>query len=435
MKLARLGITVRRWPITRIDVWARSLIYDLIIVGGGPAGSTAALYAARHGLSVLLLDKSRFPRDKICGDAVGGHAVAILRDLQLDEALVELPCRRFRKLVLGSAKHVRAEIDLDGARKRDFVSGYVVRRQVFDAFLFERARAVAMKCLEEFAVDDVVCENGLVCGVLGQEGLSGVRREFRGRIVVGSDGYRSVVARKVGSYAVDPAHSSVAVRRYYRNVAGLSDAIELHYLSVVNPGYFWIFPLPDGVANVGVIMLSSAMKKKHVNLVDTLDCIIHDSVFAARFADALPLEKPLGWHLPVGSIHRPCCGPGYLLAGDAAGLADPWNGEGIANAMYSGRIAAEESAAALRRCDVSAGSLASYDDRLWGGIGEALGISTKLQRIGRIKPLLNFTIRKAAQSQDVSDMLCAMIAEEISRKRMTSPLFYLKLLAKRAPRR
>jgi geranylgeranyl reductase family protein len=381
-------------------------------------------------LRTLLLDKSRFPRDKICGDAIGGHAVAILRDLQLDDALANLSGLRFRKMVLGNANHVEAEIDFDRARKRDFVIGYMIRRHVFDAFLFEQARAVTTTCVEAFAVDDVLWDNNAVCGVAGRDKTSGLRREFRARVVVGSDGYRSVVARKVGGYAIDPAHWVVAIRRYYRNVAGLSDRIELHYVSVVNPGYFWIFPLPDGLANVGIGMLASAMKKKHVNLVEALDLTVRDRYFAPRFADALPVEKPVGWHLPVGSVHRPCYGSGYLLAGDAAGLIDPWNGEGIANAMYSGRVAAVETAAALARGDVSAASLASYHHQLWAGIGEALGISTKLQRIGRIKPLLNFTIRKAAQNESVKNALCAMIAEEISRKQMTSPLFYLKLLAK-----
>ena len=107
------------------------MIYDLVIVGGGPAGVVTALYAARKGLTTLLLDKSRFPRDKICGDAVSGKAIAVLRDLQLEDAVASLAGVRFRKVVFGSAKHVEAEVDLDRARKRDLVVGYVIRRSVF----------------------------------------------------------------------------------------------------------------------------------------------------------------------------------------------------------------------------------------------------------------------------------------------------------------
>ena len=408
---------------------AEALTYDLIIVGGGPAGSVTALYAARHGLTTLLLDKCRFPRDKICGDAIGGKAVAILRDLQLEDAVADLPGTRFRKVVFGSAKHVEAEVDLGRARKH-FVMGYVIRRSIFDAFLFDRARVAAATCLEGFSVEDLVWEGGRVCGVVGCDKSSGLERQFRGRVVVGADGYRSIVARKVGSYAIDPAHWLVAIRCYQRDVAEISDRIELHYLSAVTPGYFWIFPADEGVANVGIGMLASAMKKKRVNLVEALQATLGDSFFAPRFADAAPIEKPIGWHLPVGSAHRSCCGPGYLLVGDAAGLIDPFTGEGIANAMYSGRVAAAAAAAAIKAGDVGGASIGCYDRELWDGIGDELKISTKLQRIAGCEPLLNFTIRKAARSQEVKDILCAMIAGEVSRKQMTSPLFYLKLIVK-----
>jgi menaquinone-9 beta-reductase len=406
------------------------LIYDLIVVGGGPAGAITALYAARHGLTTLLLDQSRFPRDKICGDGVTGKAIAILRDLQLEEAVARLPGIRFSKVVFGSSKHTEAEVDIDKARKRDFVTGYVITRHDFDAFLFEQARAAASLCLEEFVVEDLLWEDGRVCGVVGRQKSSNMRQEFRSRIVIGADGYRSIVARKTGRYAIDPRHWLVAIRCYQRNVGGLSDRIELHYVSAVTPGYFWIFPLQDGFANVGIGMLASAMKKRRVNLVEALDATLKDPYFAPRFADAVPTEKPIGWHLPVGSTQRPCSGPGYMLVGDAAGLIDPFTGEGIANAMYSARVAAAEAAAAIKRGDIGAASLGRYDRALWDGIGAELKTSTKLQWIAGCQPLLNFTIGRAARSQDVRDTLCAMIAEEISRKEMTSPLFYLKLLAK-----
>lgn len=114
--------------------------------------------------------------------------------------------------------------------------------------MFDRARDAARTCVEGFTVKDLVWENEKVCGVVGDDRGSECRREFRASIVVGADGYRSIVARKVGSYAIDPAHRWVAIRRYYRNVTGLSDCIELHYVSAVTPDYFWIFPLNDGFA-------------------------------------------------------------------------------------------------------------------------------------------------------------------------------------------
>ncbi len=405
------------------------MIYDLIIVGGGPAGATAALYANRAGLSTLLLDKAQFPRDKICGDALGGKAVAILRELGLLDSVRGLPGVSVHNILFGSAEHVEVTIELDRARRRDFVTGFVIRRSVFDNFLFDRARAAASHRVEGFAVDEVIVDGGTVVGIRGRDTATGKSQEFFGRITLGADGYRSAVAQSLGLYGIDPAHWIFALRRYYRGVRGLTDKIELHYLADCIPGYFWIFPLDDGIANVGIGMVMKAMNERNKNLVCMLDQVIGSPHFSERFAAAAPLEKPVGWHLPVGSKHRKCHGAGYLLLGDAAGIIDPFTGEGIANAMYSARSAVEACRRALVENDVSEQSLSRYDTQLWNEIGDELAVSTRLQRIARIKPLLNYTIRKAAHNPTVRDTICAMIAEEVPRKQLTNPLFYLKLLA------
>ena len=182
-------------------------------------------------------------------------------------------------------------------------------------------------------------------------------------------------------------------------------------------------------------MVDSAMRRKHVKLPAALQTLTADPAYADRFAHAEPLEKPVGWHLPVGSQHRKCHGDGFLLIGDAAGLIDPSTGEGIANAMYSARVAVETAAKALRENDVSERSLARYDKALWDKIGPELAFSTKLQKILKNRPLFDFLIRKAAYHQDVADTLAAIIAEEIPRTVMLSPMFFLKLALKRDRRR
>jgi menaquinone-9 beta-reductase len=404
------------------------LTYDLIIVGAGPSGSSATLYAKRAGLSTLLLDKAQFPRDKICGDALGGKAVAILRELDLLEKIKELPGVLVRNIVFGSPNHVEAKIELDRARRRDFVTGFVIRRAVFDDFLFQHAREAATDCIQGFTVDDVILDNKTAVGVRGRD-ATGAVREFFGRIIVGADGYRSSVAQSLGLYSIDPKHWIFALRRYYKGVKGLTDRIELHYVADCMPGYFWIFPLENGLANIGIGMIVKDMNEKKRNLVRVLDEVIQSRYFASRFAGAEPIEKAVGWHLPVGSKRRRCHGSGYLLLGDAAGLIDPFTGEGIANAMYSARKAVEIARLALAENDVSEPSLSRYDTQIWDEIGDELAVSTKLQRIARFKPLLNYTIGKAARNANVRDTICAMIAQEVPRKQLTSPLFYLKLLA------
>ena len=404
------------------------MTYDLIIVGGGPAGTTAALYAARAGLKALLLEKDVFPRDKICGDAIGGKPSGVLRELGLLDGVARLPGAGVGHIVFGSPDHVEADIDLSHAADPNRVTGFVVRRTDFDAFLFDAAAASSTDCRDGFAVDDLVMVDGAVSGVRGHDTRTGREETFAGRIVLGADGYRSIVARRVGLYAFDPDHTAVGLRAYYEGVEGMRDAIELHYVDAVRPGYLWIFPLGNGAANVGIGMLAAPMKRRGINLVDALDALVAGPVFGPRFAGAHQVGRTVGWQLPLGSRRRKASGNGFMLLGDAAGLIDPFTGEGIGNAMFAGRRAVAVAADAIAAGDTGAARLARYDDLVWGEIGDELALSTRLQRIARIRPLLEFTIRKAARSPRVSDMICAMIADELPRKALASPLFYLNLL-------
>lgn len=410
--------------------------YDLIIVGGGPAGAAAALYAQRSGLAALLLDKQCFPRDKICGDALSGKAVAILHELGLFEEVCNLPGAAIARIVFGSPDATAASIDLRRYDLRDALTGrvlpmegFVIRRAVFDDFLFAKARAAAVHSLEGFAVGALLREGGQVCGVRGRT-ADGTRLDFRAPLVLGCDGFNSVVARQSGLYRHESRHWMVALRQYFEGVAGLSDQIELHFIDEVRPGYFWIFPLEGRRANVGIGMDHRAIKERGIDLKEVLAAAVTSQTFGARFRDARPLEAPVGWNLPVGSRRRPAYGNGFLLLGDAAGLIDPFTGEGIGNALYSARFAVETAVQAREAGDYSAGFLRRYEDRLWAALGSELKVSTKLHNLGRWPYLMNWVIGKAAQNAEISDLICGMMANAVPRKRLTNPLFYLRLLWK-----
>lgn len=410
--------------------------YDLIIVGGGPAGAAAALYARRSGLAALLLDKQCFPRDKICGDALSGKAVAILHELGLFEEVCNLPGAAIARIVFGSPDATAASIDLRRYDLRDALTGrvlpmegFVIRRAVFDDFLFAKARAAAVHALEGFAVGALLKEGEQVCGVRGRT-ADGTRLDFRAPLVLGCDGFNSVVARQSGLYRHESRHWMVALRQYFEGVAGLSDQIELHFIDEVRPGYFWIFPLEGRRANVGIGMDHRAIKTRGIDLKEVLAAAVTSQTFGARFRDARPLEAPVGWNLPVGSRRRPAYGNGFLLLGDAAGLIDPFTGEGIGNALYSARFAVETAVQAREAGDYSAGFLRRYEDRLWAALGSELKVSTKLHNLGRWPYLMNWVIGKAAQNAEISDLICGMMANAVPRKRLTNPLFYLRLLWK-----
>jgi geranylgeranyl reductase family protein len=402
-------------------------LYDVVIVGGGPSGAVATLYAKRVGLSVCIVDKETFPRDKICGDALSGKAVTILRELDLFDAVGDLPGAEIHTVTFGSPDNTLVDIDLTRSDRKDFLTGFVIRREILDNFLFSRAREAADTAIEGFSVKDVLRDGETVCGVTGTNAC-GETLELRGNVVLGADGFNSIIARKLDLYSHDPEHLVVALRCYYKGVKGLTDQIELHYVDEVIPGYFWIFPLEDDYANIGIGMLHEYIKGGNIDLKVTLKNAMNSDAFKARFADAEPMEEPIGWNLPVGSKHRKNHGNGFMLLGDAAGLIDPFTGEGIGNAFYSAKFAVETAKAAIDAGTVDEAALSAYDRRLWDEIGDELKVSHRLQKIGRSRMLLNFVIHKAERSQKIRDLIMGMMANEVPKKQLTNPLFYLKLL-------
>ena len=400
--------------------------FDLIVVGAGPAGSSAALFAAQQGLNVCLLEKAAFPRDKTCGDAISGKSMMILKELGLLEELQQLPHAVIEAITFGNARHEMVTIPLMGDRRAGIPPGFVVRRKIFDAFLADKAGKAA-RLLENHEAQHLIFDGTQVVGIRGMDRQNDRPFELFAPLILGADGFNSVVARETGLFEHDPQHWVVALRQYFRNVKGLDKQIELHYLDEVIPGYLWLFPADDGTANVGIGMLHQALKAKKVNLKEAMHNALQSDFLRERFAEAQALEEPTGWNLPVGSKHRKNYGPGFLLLGDAAGLIDPFTGEGIGNALYSGKIAARVAAQARQAGDFSASFLQRYDTQLWQALGDELAVSAKLQRIGRHRTLLNFVIGKAARSAHVREIISGMMANQIPKTKLANPLFYFKL--------
>tara|TARA_B100000686_G_C16806876_1_gene991943 strand:- start:14993 stop:16207 length:1215 start_codon:yes stop_codon:yes gene_type:complete len=402
-------------------------MYDILIVGAGPAGSTAALYAHKYNLKTLLIDKANFPRDKVCGDALSGKTVRMLKELDLLEQVENLDGAIINRITFGSPNNKIFDVYLRGTKNNQQIKkGFVIPRKVFDNFLFNKADEVT-DTKQGFTVQDLIFENGYVVGVKGLND-NGIEEEIRASLVLGCDGPASILSRKLEMYKMEMDHTSIAIRCYFEGVKGLTDQIELHYVKELNPGYFWLFPAGNGKANIGLGLSKNNAKNQKRTLRQIMDELIKNEYFSDRFINARALEKPVGWNLPLGSIHRKNHGNGFMLLGDAAGLVDPFTGEGIGNAMVSAKYAIEVAARCIKNGDYSESELSNYDKLIWDELGGELRTSTKLQSLARSKFLLNFVINRGERNESVREIISGMLANEIPKDDLSNPMFYFKIL-------
>lgn len=407
-------------------------LYDALIVGAGPGGATTAAFLARAGRRVLLVDKApAFPRDKVCGDALSGKAVDVMRRLSLVapvEAAPSLPCRG---ITFSGPKGAEVTIPFSKDPATP-TPGYVIAREDFDGLVVDAAREAGAEIWTGAAVTGLLRADGASGPVVGARvRRGGVEEDVRARVVIGADGAYSVVARELGFTQLDERHYCAGLRQYVDGVTGFDtqyNAIELHFVDAVNPGYFWIFPMADGRANVGLGMLSRDVKRRGVKLKQVFEDCLNDPRFAGRFANATRIGKVEGWGLPLGSKPRPMSGDGWLLVGDSASIIDPFTGEGIGNAMIAGEIASRHVLRSAETNDASAAALAPFDREVMAYLGRELRISHTLQRLSRWTWLLNAVIGQAARRPALADLISTMFDDEEARAQLQSPMFYVRAL-------
>ncbi|HJT75239.1 MAG TPA: geranylgeranyl reductase family protein [Chitinophaga sp.] len=408
------------------------------IVGAGPAGAAAALQLAQSGVECIVVDKAVFPRDKVCGDGLSGKVITALN--RIDPAIASrLKAADFKVNSWGVTFVSPGRHSLDVGYRPDYNSknnshketpiGYVCKRMDFDNFLVEEIkRRPEIKLFEGVTIDKYeLQEDGYL--VSGGNGF-----QVKAQLLIIANGAHSAFTKEVANITMEPKHYVAGIRAYYKNVSGnnADNFIELHFLKSLLPGYFWIFPLPNGEANVGVGVLSEAVRKKKMNLKKAmLDIIENDPVFRERFKNAELTSSIEGYGLPLGSKERVISGNRYMLVGDAAYLIDPFTGEGIGNGLYSGRIAALQAVEALKANDFSAAQLAKYDAEVYRVMGPELKLSHRLQKLINYPWLFNTLMKISSRNKQLQELLSCMFYEVDLRKKLAKPSFYLKLLLNR----
>lgn len=373
---------------------------EVIIVGAGPAGATAATILAQQGHDVLLLDRHTFPRDKPCGDGIPAGSVEIMLQLGMKEKIQQaVASGKFYPItnlhLISPQGHL---LTTSFHRTPETTKSYIAPRFYFDALLQQHAvETGAAFCQAD--VKEPMVENGRVIGVVAH--IDNQLQELKARVVIGADGATSHMARTLGvkMKTQGDVHRAVALRAYVEDIETIPHTVEFYLYEGILPGYAWIFPTGQNSANVGVGMRLDKFRQQEKSLEEMFEQFLHLPFHQQRL-EQIVVHDEATWPLNFGSpkqLRRAF--DGALLVGDAGAFINPLTGGGIENAMLSARLAAQTIHAALQKDDTSWSMLHPYEKQCHelfsGGMRRSYWLNRLLLRFPSI---IDFLIRHTSDN-------------------------------------
>jgi menaquinone-9 beta-reductase len=379
---------------------------DVAIVGGGPAGSAAAHLLASSGHSVIVCEKKSFPREKTCGDGLTPRAVAVLQEMGLSDELDTW--ERVRGLRVHAAGRT-LELEWPALdRWGDF--GVVKPRKDLDQIVLDNAEAMGAKVLYKTQAVEPIFDKGQMVGLVAKR--DGDTEHIRAKWVIVAEGSATKFSRSLGRVRREDYPMGFAIRQYFTSPMEHSGWFEA-YLDVRSgpqalPGYGWVFPVGDGTVNAGVGLLSTFKRWRDINLHDLQNNFIAQLPPEWEVNPETVCSRPRAGRLFMGASVWPPQGPGFVLAGDAAGMINPCNGEGIAYAYETGRIAARHIDEALRTG--SSPSLPGYTRELEETYGPYFRLGRRFVKVIGYPWLMEKLVSAGMRSETVMHFTLTLLA-------------------------
>lgn len=405
--------------------------YDIIIVGAGPGGCTCAAHLLSTGLRIAIVDKEEFPREKVCGGVLGSEAINAIE--RLPQSIQKRFADLKQKLIIKDF-----DITVPGGDSYHFSSKtkkqldcYTIDRYYFDdMFLSSVSEYENVDVFTGEKIVDICCTEDEV--IVKFEQSSGL--ELKAQIVVGADGANSIVARKLlGDNNCNKATDLLRIRGIYSDVKSRFETptLELYFLKDIFPGYLWIYPIGDGLVNVGLLAKNKHILANKLDMIKYLnDIITNDKRISAQFSNANLVRLVQGGRVPISIERQRISGDRFLLVGDAASLIDPILGNGIANAMVSGEFAAWRVTKCFITNDFSSDFMEYYDNRVQNRFLDVFITQHRISEfLGEWPMLFNYAVKKFNKKSNIFELLEPAGLRDME-KRMVKldPKFYLDLL-------